>query len=48
MSAWLGPYAALMQQTELGARQIVETSMKIAASLCVFTNDRLTLEEIES
>jgi ATP-dependent HslUV protease subunit HslV len=39
---------ALTQKTDLKARQIVETSMKIAASLCVFTNDRLTLEEIES
>jgi len=39
---------ALMQQTDLKARKIVETSMKIAASLCVFTNDCLTLEEIES
>jgi ATP-dependent HslUV protease subunit HslV len=39
---------ALLQRTELEARQIVETSMKIAASLCVFTNDCMTIEEIES
>jgi ATP-dependent HslUV protease subunit HslV len=39
---------ALMRQTDLEARQIVETSMKIASSLCVFTNDHLTFEEIES
>lgn len=37
---------ALIRQTELGPRQIVETSMKIAASLCVFTNDCTTIEEI--
>jgi ATP-dependent HslUV protease subunit HslV len=37
---------ALFQQTELDARQIVEASMAIAASLCVFTNDRITIEEL--
>ncbi|MBC2710024.1 MAG: ATP-dependent protease subunit HslV [Desulfosarcina sp.] len=36
---------ALFHQTELDPRQIVEVSMKIAASLCVFTNDRITIEE---
>jgi ATP-dependent HslUV protease subunit HslV len=37
---------ALCGQTELEPRQIVETAMKIAASLCVFTNDRITIEEL--
>ena len=37
---------ALCRQTDLDPRQIVETSMKIAASLCVFTNDRITIEEL--
>ena len=37
---------ALCRQTGLDARQIVETSMGIAASLCVFTNDRITIEEL--
>ena len=37
---------ALFQQTELDARQIVEASMAIAAALCVFTNDRITIEEL--
>ncbi len=36
---------ALYHQTELDVRRIVEVSMKIAASLCVFTNDRITIEE---
>lgn len=37
---------ALCRQTELDARQIVETAMTIASSLCVFTNDRITIEEL--
>ena len=37
---------ALCRQTDLDPRQIVEASMKIAASLCVFTNDRITIEEL--
>ena len=37
---------ALCRQTQLDPRQIVETSMKIAASLCVFTNDQITIEEL--
>lgn len=37
---------ALDRQTELDPRQIVETAMEIAASLCVFTNDRITIEEL--
>ncbi|MGA6924174.1 MAG: ATP-dependent protease subunit HslV [Desulfosarcina sp.] len=37
---------ALLQQTEMDGRRIVETSMKIASSLCVFTNDRMTIEEL--
>jgi len=47
-----GPYAqsaarALMQNTELGARDIVEKSLTIAADVCVFTNHNHTLEELE-
>lgn len=37
---------ALMQNTEMEPRQIVESSMKIAASVCVYTNDNLTFEEL--
>jgi len=37
---------ALCRQTELDAREIVETAMTIASSLCVFTNDRITIEEL--
>jgi ATP-dependent HslUV protease subunit HslV len=37
---------ALFHQTKLDVRRIVEASMKIAASLCVYTNDRITIEEL--
>ena len=46
-----GPYAlaaarALIQNTEFGIRDIVEKALKIAASICIYTNDQLTLEEL--
>jgi ATP-dependent HslUV protease subunit HslV len=37
---------ALSAHTDLGARQIVEASMKIASEICVYTNSFLTIEEI--
>jgi len=37
---------ALLQNTDLDARSIVEKSLAIAASICVFTNDNVTIEEI--
>jgi ATP-dependent HslUV protease subunit HslV len=48
-----GPYAqaaarALLENTELSARDIVEKSLLIAAGICVFTNTNLTIEELES
>ena len=36
--------AALTQHTELSARGIVEEAMKIAASLCIYTNDKIIIE----
>jgi ATP-dependent protease HslVU (ClpYQ) peptidase subunit len=46
-----GPYAhaaakALTQFSDLEARAIVEEAMKIAASICIFTNDRIAVEEL--
>ena len=38
---------ALVQNTELGARDIVEKSLNIAADICIYTNNNLTIEEIE-
>lgn len=37
---------ALIQHTDLSARQIVEDAMKIAASVCVYTNEKIIIEEI--
>jgi len=47
-----GPYAqaaarALLQNTELDARTIVEKSLNIAADICIYTNQNLTVEELE-
>ncbi|MDY6987652.1 MAG: ATP-dependent protease subunit HslV [Thermodesulfobacteriota bacterium] len=38
---------ALMRYTEMDARAIVDGAMKIAASLCVYTNEETTIEEIK-
>ena len=38
---------ALLRHARLDARQVAEASLKIAASLCVFTNDQLTIEEMD-
>jgi ATP-dependent HslUV protease subunit HslV len=38
--------AALIQNTELSVRGIVEEAMKIAASICVYTNDKILIEEL--
>ena len=46
-----GPFAlaaatALMRNTQLPARQVVEQAMQIAARICIFTNDNITYEEL--
>jgi ATP-dependent HslUV protease, peptidase subunit HslV len=37
---------ALLENTNLGARQIVEKAMKIASDVCIYTNQNVTFEEI--
>ena len=37
---------ALLQATELPAREIVERSLGIAADICIYTNRNLTIEEL--
>jgi ATP-dependent HslUV protease subunit HslV len=39
---------ALIRHTQLSARQVAETAMQIASSLCVFTNHQLTIEELST
>ncbi len=38
---------ALMEHTELNPREIVEAAMKITASICIYTNNNFTIEEIQ-
>ena len=38
---------ALLQETDLDARSIVEKSLRIAADICIYTNQELTIEELE-
>jgi len=37
---------ALVAHSDLGAKQIVEEAMRIAAAICVYTNDHITVEEL--
>jgi ATP-dependent HslUV protease subunit HslV len=37
---------ALLQNTELGAREIVERALGIAADICIYTNRSITIEEL--
>jgi ATP-dependent HslUV protease subunit HslV len=37
---------ALMENTELSAREIAEKSLRIAGQICIFTNDHITIEEL--
>lgn len=39
---------ALLENTDLDAREIAEKSLKIAGDICVFTNQFHTIEELES
>jgi ATP-dependent HslUV protease subunit HslV len=38
---------ALYENTELSAREIVEKGLNIAASICIYTNHNLTIEELD-
>ncbi len=46
-----GPFAqaaamALLQNTEMGAREVVEAALKIAGDICIYTNHTTTIEEL--
>jgi len=46
-----GPYAlaaarALVQHSSLTAKEIAQEAMKIAADLCIYTNDQIMMEEL--
>jgi len=47
-----GPYAqaaarALLEHSDLSAREIVEIGLGIAADICIYTNHHLTIEELD-
>lgn len=47
-----GPFAqaaarALLEESPLDARKIVEKGLNIAADICIYTNQNLTIEELE-
>tara|TARA_B110000503_G_scaffold104677_1_gene156185 strand:- start:46971 stop:47414 length:444 start_codon:yes stop_codon:yes gene_type:complete len=47
-----GPFAqsaarALLENTELGAREIVEKGLGIAADICIYTNHNRTIEQLD-
>ena len=47
-----GPYAkaaaqALLENTELDAKSIVEKALSIAAAVCIYTNNHFTIETLE-
>jgi len=39
---------ALLRHTEMSAATIAENSLHIAASICIYTNDNITLETVEA
>jgi len=39
--------ARALMGTKLSSRKIAEKSMKIAAEICIYTNDKITFEELE-
>ncbi len=46
-----GPYAqaaakALSENTDLPAREIVEKALRVAAAICIYTNDNITVDEL--
>jgi len=46
-----GPFAqaaarALLDHSELGAREIVTNALGIAANICIYTNNNITIEEL--
>jgi ATP-dependent HslUV protease subunit HslV len=40
--------AKALYDTDMGAEEIVRRAMKIAADICVFTNENLTVEKLEA
>lgn len=48
-----GPYAlaaarALIRHTDLSAAEIAREAMRIASEICIYTNDKMTIEELDT
>ncbi len=48
-----GPFAlaaakALIKYSDLGAKEIAEEAMRIAAEICIYTNNQIVLEELDA
>lgn len=48
-----GPYAqaaakALLENTTLSAREVVERALRIAGDICIYTNHNVSIEELEA
>lgn len=48
-----GPYAAaaaraLIRHAKMDARQVAAAAMQLASEMCIYTNDRITFDEMES
>ena len=46
-----GPYAqaaakALVENTDLSAREIAEKALRVAADICIYTNSNITVDEL--
>lgn len=39
---------ALLENTELSAREVAEKSLRIAGEICIYTNDKITIEELQA
>ena len=39
---------ALIENTELSAREIAEKSLRIAGQICIYTNDQVMIEELKT
>jgi ATP-dependent HslUV protease subunit HslV len=37
---------ALLENTKMSAREVAEAAMHIAAKICIYTNDKITIEEL--
>jgi ATP-dependent HslUV protease, peptidase subunit HslV len=42
----LGAARALLKHTNLSAKEIAEEALRIAAGICIYTNDHITIEEL--